>query len=98
MGVRTQKTCRDSLKTSIIDKTGTTRNSQEKDRTAAPTNKANNGNCIIRRRADIKTNKYEFSTKFITGDIKLFATNWKNLTSDKYILDIVTNKLRLDFK
>ena len=29
---------------------------------------------------------------------KLFAKNWKKITSDKYILDIVTNGLRLDFK
>ena len=32
------------------------------------------------------------------GNTKLFAKNWKKLTSDKYILDIVTNRLRLDFK
>ena len=32
------------------------------------------------------------------GNTKLFAKNWKKLTSDKYILDIVTNGLRLDFK
>ena len=32
------------------------------------------------------------------GSTKLFAENWKKLTSDKYILDIVTNELRLDFK
>ena len=30
--------------------------------------------------------------------MKLFAKNWRKLTSDKYILDIVTNGLRLDFK
>ena len=29
---------------------------------------------------------------------KLFTKNWKKSTSDKYILDIVTNGLRLDFK
>ena len=32
------------------------------------------------------------------GNTDLFAKNWKKLTSDKYILDIVTNGLRLDFK
>ena len=32
------------------------------------------------------------------GNTDLFAKNWKKLTSDKYILDIVTNRLRLDFK
>ena len=32
------------------------------------------------------------------GNTKLFAKNWKKLTSDKYIWDIVTNGLRLDFK
>ena len=40
-----------------IDKTGTTRNSQEKDRTTATTIKANKGNSIIRRRADTKISK-----------------------------------------
>ena len=34
----------------------------------------------------------------MSGNTKLFAKNWKKLTSDKYILDIVTNGLRLDFK
>ena len=32
------------------------------------------------------------------GNTKLFAENWKHLTLDKYILDIVTNGLRLNFK
>ena len=32
------------------------------------------------------------------GNTKLFVKNWKKLTLDKYILDIVSNGLRLDFK
>ena len=39
--------------------------------------------------------KYELTTG---GNIKLFAKNWKKLTSDKYILYIFPNGLRLDFK
>ena len=57
MGIRTQKTCRDSLKPQRINNMSTTRNSQEKDRTAATTSKASKGNFIIIRRADIKTSK-----------------------------------------
>ena len=34
----------------------------------------------------------------MVANTKLFAKNWKKLTSDKYIWDIVTNGLRLDFK
>ena len=40
-------------------------------------------------------NKYELTTG---GNIKLFAKNWKKLTSDKYILYIFPNGLRLNFK
>ena len=57
MGLRTQKTCMYSPKTQRINKMGTDRNSQEKDRTAATTKKASKGNCIIRRRADTKASK-----------------------------------------
>ena len=32
------------------------------------------------------------------GNTELFAKNWKKLTSGKYILDIIANGLRLDFK
>ena len=45
-----------------------------------------------------QVNKYELTIKFMGGNTKLFAKNWKKITSDKYILDIVTNGLRLDFK
>ena len=45
-----------------------------------------------------QVNKYELTLKFMGGNTKLFARNWKKITSDKYILDIVTNGLRLDFK
>ena len=44
MALRTQKNCRDSPTTQRIDKTGTTRTSQEKNRTEATTIKANKGN------------------------------------------------------
>ena len=90
MGLRTQKTSRDSPKPQKIDNMGTTRNSQGKDRTVATTSKASKGNSIIIRRADTKTSKYELATKFMGRKTKLFAKNWKKLTSDKYILDIVT--------
>ena len=45
-----------------------------------------------------QVNKYKLTTKFMGGNTKLFAKTWKKLRSDKYILDIVTNGLRLDFK
>ena len=57
MGLRIYKTCRDSPKTPRINKMGTTKNSQEKERTAATTNKASKGNYIIQRKADTKTSK-----------------------------------------
>ena len=44
-----------------------------------------------------QVNKYELSTKFMGQNTKLVAENWKKLT-DKYIWDIVTNGLRLDFE
>ena len=44
MLLRTQKTCRDSPKSQRINNMGTTRNRQEKDRTAATTSKACKGN------------------------------------------------------
>ena len=45
-----------------------------------------------------QVNKYELISKFRGGNTKLFAKTWKKLITDKYILDIVTNGLRLDFK
>ena len=45
-----------------------------------------------------RVNKYEFTIKFTCRNSKLFAKSWKKLSSDKYILDIVANRLRLDFK
>ena len=45
-----------------------------------------------------QVNKYELTIKFMGRNTKLSAKNWKKLTRDKYILDIVTNGLRLDFK
>ena len=34
---------------------------------------------------------------FQTGNIKHFPENWKRITSDKYILDIVKHGLKLEF-
>ena len=34
---------------------------------------------------------------FQAGNIKLFLENWKRITSDKYILDIVKHVLKLEF-
>ena len=45
-----------------------------------------------------QVNKFELTTKFTGGNTKVFAKNWKKLSSDKYIIDIVTNRLRSDFK
>ena len=57
MGLRTQKTCRDFPKPLRTDKIGTTRNSQEKDRTVVTTNKVGKKSCVIRRKTDTKTSK-----------------------------------------
>ena len=57
MGLRTQKTCRDFPKPLRTDKIGTTRNSQEKDRTVVTTNKVGKKSCDIRRKTDTKTSK-----------------------------------------
>ena len=96
MGLRTQKTCRDSPKTQRIDKTGNTKNNQEKDRTTATTIKASKSS--EEKHILKQLNKYELTTRFRGGNTKLFAKTWKKLTSDKYILHIITNGLRLDFK
>ena len=45
-----------------------------------------------------QVNKLELTTKFTGGNTKVFAKNWKKSSSDKYIIDIVTNRLRSDFK
>ena len=77
IGLRTQKTCRDSPKPKRIDNMSTTIDSQERDTTATTNSKASKGNSIIRRRADTKTSyKYELTTKFMGGNTKLFAKNW----------------------
>ena len=34
---------------------------------------------------------------FQAGNIKIFLENWKRITSDKYILDIVKHGLKLEF-
>ena len=34
---------------------------------------------------------------FQAGNIKIFLENWKGITSDKYILDIVKHGLKLEF-
>ena len=35
--------------------------------------------------------------RFPTGNIKKFLESWKKLTSDKCILDVVKNELKLEF-
>lgn len=45
-----------------------------------------------------QVNIYNKVTEFTGGNTKLFAKNWEKLTSDTYILDIIKNGLRLDFK
>ena len=35
--------------------------------------------------------------RFQAGNIKFFWENWKRITSDKYILDIVKHGLKLEF-
>ena len=56
MGLRTQKPCWDSPETQRTGKLGCTRNSHEKNRTAATTTRASKGNYITRRE-DTKTSK-----------------------------------------
>ena len=56
-GFKNSKNLQDSPKTQRIDKMGTTRNNQEKDRTIATIINASKGNSIIRRNADTKTSK-----------------------------------------
>ena len=99
MGLRTQKTCKDSPKPKeltiwVLPETAKERTEQQQ-LPAKPTKEilSSEEEQILKQR-----NKYELITKFPGGNTKLFAKNWKKLTSDKYILDIVTNGLRLDFK
>ena len=54
MGLRTQKTSKDSPKPQRIDNMDTTTSSQEKDRAEATTSKASKGTSIIIRKADAK--------------------------------------------
>ena len=35
---------------------------------------------------------------FVGGNLRYFSTNWYKYTKDKYILDIITNGLKLDLK
>ena len=82
MGSRTPKTCKDSPKPQRINNMGTTRNNQGKDRTVTTT--AQPAKEILSEEKQIlkQVNKYELSTKFMGGNTKLFAKNWKKLTSD----------------
>ena len=37
------------------------------------------------------------ANSFQAGNIKSFLENWKRITSDKYILDIIKHGLKLEF-
>ena len=56
-GFKNSKNLQDSLKPHRTDKTSTTRNSQENNRTATTTIKVSKGNSIIRSRAHTKASK-----------------------------------------
>ena len=73
---------------------GTTRNTQEKKRTVP----AKEVMSPEEKQMLKQVNEYELTTKFVVGNTKPFVTNWKKLTRGKYILDIVTKGLRLDFE
>ena len=98
MGLRTQKLVRilqkprESTKR-VLPETIKTRTKQQ-----LPSKPAKEILSLEEKQILKQVNKYELTTKFRGGNTKLFAKNWKKLTSDKYILDIVTNGLRLDFK
>ena len=36
--------------------------------------------------------------KFAAGNLKIFYLNWKSITNDEIILDIIKNGLKIDFK
>ena len=38
------------------------------------------------------------SCTFVAGKIKYYYNNWKNITNDRFILDIVKYGLKIDFK
>ena len=68
MSIRTQKNLQGFSKHHFSIQIGTTRNSQEKDRTAATTNNVSRGNRIIRRKQILKqVNKYELTFIKIYG-------------------------------
>ena len=99
MGLRTQKTCTDSPKpresTPWVLPETTKKSTEQQQLPAKPAKEtlSSEEEQILK-----EVNKYELTTKSLSGNMKLFAKNWRKLTSDKYILDIVTNGLRLDFK
>ena len=49
----------------------------------------------ILQELNVSTNK---SYTFATGKIKYYYNNWKNITNDTFILDIVNYGLKIDFK
>ena len=49
----------------------------------------------ILRELNVSTNT---SCIFVAGKIKYYYKNWKNITSDRFILDIVKYGLKIDFK
>ena len=46
----------------------------------------------------MRTCSHKLITNFTDGNNKLSAANWGKLVSGKYVLDIITNGLKLGFK
>ena len=99
MGLRTQKTCTDSPKPResaawvLPERAKKSTEQQQLPAKPAKETLSSEEEQILK-----EVNKYELTTKFMGGNMKRFAKSWRKLTSDKYILDIATNGLRLDFK
>ena len=49
----------------------------------------------ILRQLNVSTNT---SCTFVAGKIKYYYKNWRDITSDRFILDIVKYGLKIDFK
>ena len=50
---------------------------------------------IYQKLNSVSSNKS--TSEFVAGNIKNFIENWKEITSDSIILDIVENGLKIDF-
>ena len=99
MGLRTQKTCgilqnHKESTTWVLPETAKKGTEQQQ----LPAKPAKETLSSEEEQIIKQANTYKLTTKFMGGNTKLFAKNWKTLASDKYILYIVTNGLRLDFK